>query len=104
MSGDTLTLICWNTTMVADVLAGRMENPLPPAVGEIQGHWNALCSLDVRNLEEASDVWKNMAANKVPKDQREDIMKGVREKWQVRIASLPSPASLPSALSAVAVS
>ena len=69
--------------MVEDVLAGRMKSPLPEEIGPIRSHWNALCSLDRANLEEASDVWRKMAERKVPKERQVEIMDAVRKDWQV---------------------
>lgn len=91
MTEETLSLICWNTTMVADVLENRMPNPLPKEIGPVKSHWNALCSLDVKNLEQASDVWTAMAkfktddGQKLSKERMNEIMDDVRAKWQVSV-------------------
>lgn len=77
--------------MVADVLENRMPNPLPKEIGPVKSHWNALCSLDVKNLEQASDVWTAMAkfktddGQKLSKERMNEIMDDVRAKWQVSV-------------------
>lgn len=70
LSADTFTLYCWNTTMVTEVAAGRMESPLPAEAGLVLEYWNALCSISKSDLIAASNIPHRFNENSVPKDKR----------------------------------
>jgi len=56
--GGPLSLICFNSTTVDAVLEGRIADPLMPYGHRITPAFNALCSVSIDAIMEASDVLK----------------------------------------------